>query len=240
VLEPGCHPRDGRAVPAARHRNRRATRQPRAGRRGAQAVRRLTAPAQAPRPGPSLRLPGGLLRSCRRSGPRRRREHRAGHPLLRSEGLSRHARGGQRAAAEEAAEPRRTGHGADLRRPDVRHRLRHGRAARHARGRRGRPAGAGPHRRLDHARRPVPRPHARGARRGARAPPRGVDRSAACGRPRLDPPLHRPRAAGRHRRRPGLPHRRQRSQGRSRLTFIPNVRTRLWSRHDSSHQISLI
>ena len=44
-----------------------------------------------------------------------------------------------------------TRHGADLRRPDVGHRLRHGRAARLARGRRGRPAGPGADRRLDHA-----------------------------------------------------------------------------------------
>ena len=112
----------------------------------------------------------------------------------------------------EAAQARRQGHGADLRRPDVRHRLRHRRAARRARGRRRRPARPGPHRRLDHPRRPGPRAHPRGARRRARAPPRRVDRAAARGHPRLDLALHRARPAGRHRLRPGLPHRRQRSE----------------------------
>ena len=71
----------------------------------------------------------------------------------------------------QAAPSRRPRHGADLRRPDVRHRLRHRRAARRARGGGGRPAGPGPHRRLDHARRPVPDADPRGARGRASAPP---------------------------------------------------------------------
>ncbi len=114
------------------------------------------APAQAPRPGAGVRLARGVLRGRRRSRPGRRRGHRAGDPLLRAARLPGHARGLQRAAAGQAAPSRRPRHGADLRRPDVRHRLRHRRAARRARGGGGRAAGPGPHRRLDHARRPVP------------------------------------------------------------------------------------
>ena len=43
-----------------------------------------------------------------RPGPRRRREHRAGHPVLRPAWLPGHARGVQRGAAEEAAAARRS------------------------------------------------------------------------------------------------------------------------------------
>ena len=76
-------------------------------------------------------------------GPGRRRGHRAGHQVLRPARLSGHAGGVQRGAAEEAAAARRPGHGADLRRPDVGHRLRHGGPARLAGGRGRRPAGPG-------------------------------------------------------------------------------------------------
>ena len=172
VLEPRGHPRARRAVPAGRHRHRGAARQPRPGRGGAQAVRRLRPPAQAPRPGAGVRHPRGVLRGRRRPRPGRRRGHGAGDPLLRAARLPGHAGGRQRAAARQAAPPRRPRHGADLRRPDVRHRLRHRRAARRARGRGGRAAGPGPHRRLDHARRPVPDADPRGARGRASAPPR--------------------------------------------------------------------
>ena len=114
------------------------------------------APAQAPRPGAGVRQPGGVLRGRGRPRPGRRRGHGAGDPLLRAARLPRHARGRQRAAARQAAPSRRPRPGADLRRPDVRHRLRHRGPARRARGGGRRPARPGPHRRLDHARRPVP------------------------------------------------------------------------------------
>ena len=83
----------------------------------------------------------------------------------------------------------------------------------------GGPLRPGPHRRLDHARRPVPDADPRGARCRARAPPFAVDAAAAARQPRLDPPLHRARPAGRHRMRPGLPHRRQRQRGRPRFAL---------------------
>ncbi len=64
----------------ARHRHRRAARQPVPGRRGPQAVRRVTAPAHPPRTRPRLRLTRGVPRRRRRPGPGRRREHRDRHP----------------------------------------------------------------------------------------------------------------------------------------------------------------
>ena len=51
------------------------------------------------------------------------------------QGLSRHGRGRQHGPAAQAAAPGREGHGAHLRRAHERHRLRHGGAARRARGR---------------------------------------------------------------------------------------------------------
>ena len=60
---------------------------------------------------------------------------------------------GQPAAAGQAAAAGRARHGADLRRPDERHRLRHRGAARGARGGGRRPARPGPHRRHHRARR---------------------------------------------------------------------------------------
>ena len=72
---------------------------------------------------------------------------------LRPQGLSRHGRGRQHGAAAEAAAEGRARHGAHLRRAHERHRLRHGRAARRAGSRGRRPAGAGPGRRHDRARR---------------------------------------------------------------------------------------
>ncbi len=110
---------------------------------GDQAIGLLAAPAQAPGPGAGIRLPHGLLRRVERSRPGRRRGQRAGHPVLRSARLSRHAGSVQRGTAEEAAAPGRSGHGAYLRRADVRHRLRHGDPARVPRGRGRRPARAG-------------------------------------------------------------------------------------------------
>ena len=99
--------------------------------------------------------------------------------------------------------PGREGHGADERLPHVRHRLRHHRAAYRARGRGGRPAGAGRDRRPRAAfgEGPPARPAGGGGRAGA--PPRRLERR---------PP--RPHAAGttwcttrccRHRRGPTSP-----------------------------------
>ena len=66
LLEPRRHHAARLAVPGGGHRHRGAARQPGAGRRGHQAVRRVAAPAQAPRPRPGLRLARGLLRGGRR------------------------------------------------------------------------------------------------------------------------------------------------------------------------------
>ncbi len=80
---------------------------------------------------------------CDDDGPRRHRRRHPDHPGRRAEGLPGHARGGQRAAARQAAARRGDRHGADQRRPDERHRLRHGRPARLPGGGRRRPARAG-------------------------------------------------------------------------------------------------
>ena len=93
----------------------------------------------------------GPARAPGRPGPGRRRGQRAGAARLRAEGVPGHARGRQHAAAGQAARQGRTRHGADQRRPDERHRVRHRRAA-HGTGVGGRrPAGQGPHRRHDRA-----------------------------------------------------------------------------------------
>ena len=76
---------------------------------GHQAGRRLAATAAAPRPGRGLRLDRGPARPHRRPGSRRRRRLGAGAARLRAAGLSRHARGGQHAAADEAARSRASG-----------------------------------------------------------------------------------------------------------------------------------
>ena len=99
-----------------------------------QARRRLARAAAASRPGGRVRLDRGLPGADRRPRPRRRRGLGAGPARLRSEGLPGHARGREPAAAEEAARAGRARHGPHLRRADERHRLRHGRAARRARG----------------------------------------------------------------------------------------------------------
>ena len=79
----------------------------------------------------------------RRPEARHRRELRDGAQVLRAEGLSRHGRGRQHAAAAEAAEERHHRHGAHLGCAHERHRLRHRGAAHLARGGRRRRAGAG-------------------------------------------------------------------------------------------------
>ena len=163
-----------------RRRHRRAARQPRARRRDHQARRRVAAPAAAPRPrawcstaiedfharidDPDLDVDA---------------DTRAGAARLRPARLPGHARGGQHAAADQAARAGRARHGARLRRPDERHGVRHGRAARRPRGRGGRPARADPHRRRDRARR-------------RRATPRRR-RAATTSSPRASRPRPRPR-----------------------------------------------
>ena len=125
------------------HRHRGAARQPLPRRRDHQALRRDAEADEAPRPRGGVREHRGLPRAHRRPEARHRRALRHGAEELRAEGLSRHGRGRQHAAAAEAAEEGHHRHGAHLGRAHERHRLRHGGAARLARGGRGRPAGAG-------------------------------------------------------------------------------------------------
>ena len=166
----GDPPAQRTAAGARRHRG--AVRQPRPGRRGDQTGCRVRAPAQASRPRGGVRLHRGHARAHRRPGPGRRRRLGADPARLRAEGISRHARGREHAAPDQAAAAGRARHGAHLRRSHERHGVRHRRAARDARGRGGRPARARPHRRLRHPRRrraTSRHRHSRG-RAGARAP----------------------------------------------------------------------
>ena len=143
-------------------------------------------------------------RPHRRSGARRDggRFHRAAErrPAQRRG----HAGGRLPADPEEAACRRREGHGAHLRRPHVRHRLRHHRAARGTRGGRGRPARPGAPGRPHPPQRQGAPARAAGGRGGAGAAagsfdrhwnhgvrPRGSDTS-----PRLRQALPRDRHAG--------------------------------------------
>ena len=89
---------------------------------------------------------------------------------------------------------RRAGHGADLRRPDERHRLRHGGAARRAGGGGRGAAGPGPDRRLDHrwTCRPAGSTSRSPTRSCASAPRRGDDRRPGPARPGLGAPLRGP------------------------------------------------
>ncbi len=98
-----------RRAAAAARRDRRAVRQPRPRRRGDQAGGRVAAPAAAPRPGGGVRLDRGHARPHRRPRPRRRRRLGAGAARLRSQGLPGHARGGEHAAADQAARSRACG-----------------------------------------------------------------------------------------------------------------------------------
>ena len=89
--------------------HRRAARQPRPGRRGDQAGGRVPGTAAAPRPGGRLRQHRGLPRAHRRPRPRRGRRLGARAARLRAEGLPGHARGGEPAAAGQAAGTRACG-----------------------------------------------------------------------------------------------------------------------------------
>ena len=136
------------------------------------------------------------------------------------EGLPGHARGGQPAAAGQAAAAGRPRHGADLRRPDERHRVRHRRAARRARGRGRRPARPGPHRRLDRPRRRAAAGSTSTSR--PRSSPRGAPPAAAVAafarRPAAGSGSTSHGAAGQHRRRPRLPGRLERLGSRASRT----------------------
>ena len=94
------------------------------------------------------------------------------------------------------AGPGGAGHGPDLRRPDERDQLRRLRAARRPRVLRGRPAGAGPHRRPDHPRRRGALAAARGGRRRAGPAPRRLAAAAPPVRARLRRALREQRHPG--------------------------------------------
>ncbi len=93
----------------------------------------------------------------------------------------------------QAARAGRARHGAGLRRPDERHRLRHRRPARRPGGGRRRPAGAGPHRRRHQPRRRRPPHRRRGPGRRARPAHarRGHGRGLRAPAPRLGTALRR-------------------------------------------------
>src|SRR5215467_7796945 len=116
MLEQGRHRQRGRPAPAARHRDRRAARQPVPGRRGDQAVGRVAAPAQAPGPGPGVRLDRGVPRGGRAGGSAGRRVHRADRPRRRPEGVPRHAGDRELRAPAQAARTRHARPDADARR----------------------------------------------------------------------------------------------------------------------------
>ena len=142
----------GRAAAAGRG-HRGPSREPRPRWRHHQAGRGIGAPAHAPRARRRLRQHRGLPRPHRRPGPGRGRGLGAGPARLRPAGLPGDAGGVEPAAAAQAPRAGRTRHGPDLRRPDERDRLRHGRAARHAGGGGRRAAGPGADRRRHRARR---------------------------------------------------------------------------------------
>ena len=141
-LERGGDP-PGRTGAHPIRRDRRAAREPRARRGGAEALGRVRAPDAAPRAGGRLRGHRRLQGADRGRGPRHRRELRHGAEELRTARLSRHGRGRQHAASAQGAAQGDHRHGADLGRAHVRHRLRHGGAARRARGGARRPARGG-------------------------------------------------------------------------------------------------
>ena len=113
-----------------RGRDRRPAREPGPDRRRHQAISGVAAPPPASGSGGRLRQHRGLPCPHRRPGPRGRCRQRAGPPRMRAQGLPGDARGREPATAVQAPGPGRSGHGPDLRRPDERHGLRHGRPAR--------------------------------------------------------------------------------------------------------------
>ena len=212
------HPAAGQAVQGQR-RHRRAARQPRAARRRHQAQRGHAGAdgAQGPRRG--VREQRRLPQAHRRREPRHRRELRHGAEELRPQGLSRHGRGRQHAAAAQGAAQGHHRHGPHQRRAHERHRLRHRGAAHRAGSGRRRPAGGGAQRRHDRARRAEPAHPAAHQRRRAGAAPEGLEEARAADDLRLLEALHRPCAAGRRRRRPRLPGRQARRRSCPKTTI---------------------
>jgi dihydroxy-acid dehydratase len=162
------------------------------------ANRDLIAPLDAPFGG---RVRGRPRRrgADRRSRARRDRRLRARASECRSEGRARHAGVGSDPDSGQAARARRQRPRADLRRADERHRVRHGRPARRARGRRGRTARGRAHRRSDRARRRRAAARPRRAGRRDREPARPSRPRRASVPPRVRRALPRPRPAGRRR-----------------------------------------
>jgi len=143
---------------------------------------------------------------------------RDGAEELRTQGVSGHGRGGQHGPAGQAAGQGHHRHGAHLRRPHERHRLRHGGPARGTRGLGRWPPGGGPRRRHDRTglrfRAPAP---GYPRRRTGRAPGRLATAGRSAAGRRLSPPLRQPCAAGRRRLRLRLPGRLPRRRGASPL-----------------------
>ena len=133
--------------------NRGAARQPGAGRRGDQAVRREPAPSAASRTRGGVRDDRRFSRAYRRRSAGYRRKLRDGAEELRAERLSGDGGGGQHAAAAESIAQGRARYGSHFRRAHERHRVWHGDSARVPGSRGGRAARAGANRRHDHARR---------------------------------------------------------------------------------------
>ena len=122
----------------------------------------------------------------------------AGAPRRRPQGRPRHARVRHAADPRPPAQTGCTGHGADLRRPDERHQLRHLRAAHRPRVVRRRTARAGPHRdliTLDVEARTL---HLDVSGRGVGAAQGVLDAAARAVRARLRRALHRADHPGRH------------------------------------------
>jgi dihydroxy-acid dehydratase len=152
------------------------------------------------------------------------RELRDGAQELRAARVSRHGRGGQHAAAEEAAQEGHHGHGACLGRTHERHGLRDGGAACRARGGRRRAARAGARRRPGRARRGEAAPAPARERKGARRAPPRVEAAEAADGPRLLAPLRGAREPGERGRRPRLPRGQERFRRASRQPLIPGSR----------------
>ena len=188
-----------RSAAGGERRHRGAARQPRAGRRGAQAVGGLAAPDAASRPRGRVREHRALQRAHRRSGARRRRRLRARAQGLRTEGLSR----AWRRSATWACRRRccRQGVTDMVRISDARMSgTAYGTAVLHVvagSGRR-RSARARARRRHDRARRRgAPAARSTSATRSSRAPRRLARAGAGRAARRLRAAVHRARAAGR-------------------------------------------
>ena len=126
-----------------------------------QAGRRIGGTVGAPRSGRRVQLDRRPARAHRRSRPGRRRRFRARAARVRTQGLPRHARGGQPSPAAQAARARCARHGPHLRRADERDGLRHRRTACGAGSCGGGSVGTGAGRRHDRARRAGPHPASR-------------------------------------------------------------------------------